>query len=348
MLSGVENEFDSSSLKKKLFFMIKGNNLTNLRALGQKLKTIQRDAFRIKYENLLSLLEVEVQISTITALAQYYDPPLRCFTFQDFQLLPTIEEFEQILHLPMEGKIPYIYLEQHSSIPTLAEILKIHPKELESRLVERKNTRGFPQKFIENYLYRLAGKEDWGTFMDVLALTIYGIMLFPNLQHFVKYAAINVFVAMKNRSENLVTSILADIYETLDSCYKMKQKKVSCCLPALYVWLTSRVSDKVINIKCPVKEVLQHGPEMKISNDWSQFFAGLIERKIKWQPSWQQRSLIIYHCGNYSNVSLIGTRGRINYNSVLAQRQFGYPIKGSQTPDALTTLLISYEDWGVT
>jgi len=71
--------------------------------------------------------------------------------------------------------------------------------------------------------------------MDVLALTLYDIMLFPNLEGFVTYVAINVFVAMKNRSENPIINILADIYETLDSCYKMKQKKVSCCLPALYV-----------------------------------------------------------------------------------------------------------------
>ena len=94
MGSGFEKEFDSSSLKKKLFFKIKENNLTNLRALGWKLKTIQRDALRIKYGNLLSLLEVEVQISAITALAQYCDLPLRCFTFQYFQLVWTIEEFE--------------------------------------------------------------------------------------------------------------------------------------------------------------------------------------------------------------------------------------------------------------
>jgi len=60
MGSGVEKEFDSSSLKKKLFFKIKENNLTNLRALGRKLKTVQRDAFRIKYGNLLSLLKVEI------------------------------------------------------------------------------------------------------------------------------------------------------------------------------------------------------------------------------------------------------------------------------------------------
>jgi len=89
-------------------------------------------------------LEIEIQVSAITALSQYYDPPLRCFTFQDFQLASTIEEVEQILDLPMEGKILYKYFEQHSSIPTLAEILKLHPKELERKLVKRNNIRGFP------------------------------------------------------------------------------------------------------------------------------------------------------------------------------------------------------------
>jgi len=45
-------------------------------------------------------------------------------------------------------------------------------------------------------------------------------------------------------------------------------------------------------------------------------------------------------------VPLIGTKGCVNYNPILAQKQFGYPIRGSPTPDALTTLLISYEDGG--
>jgi len=67
--------------------------LTILKELGQKLKAIQKVTFRIKYGNLLGLLEVEVQTPVVTALAQYYDPPLRCFTFKDFQLVPTIEEF---------------------------------------------------------------------------------------------------------------------------------------------------------------------------------------------------------------------------------------------------------------
>ena len=67
-------------------------------------------------------------------------------------------------------------------------------------------------------------------------------MVFPNMENFVDYAAINVFVAVKNRYENPVTAILADIYETLDSCYEMKDMKVLYCLPVLYVPDTSFIT----------------------------------------------------------------------------------------------------------
>ena len=40
---------------------------------------------------------IEVFVEAIASLTQYYDQSLRCFTFVDFQLVPTIEEFEGIL-----------------------------------------------------------------------------------------------------------------------------------------------------------------------------------------------------------------------------------------------------------
>ena len=86
---------NSAILRKKSSLRTRVGNLTGLIKLGRRLKTIQREAFERKYGNLLSLMEVKVQLPAITALAQYYDSPLRCFTFQDFQLAPTIEEFEQ-------------------------------------------------------------------------------------------------------------------------------------------------------------------------------------------------------------------------------------------------------------
>jgi len=44
----------------------------------------------------------------------------------------------------MERKAPYKHLEQHVSIPVLARIMKIHPKELKGIIVSRKEAKGFP------------------------------------------------------------------------------------------------------------------------------------------------------------------------------------------------------------
>jgi len=46
---------------------------------------------------------VEVSIEAIASFVQYYDQPLRCFTFGDFQLSPMVEEFEEIIGCPLGG-----------------------------------------------------------------------------------------------------------------------------------------------------------------------------------------------------------------------------------------------------
>jgi len=80
----VEKGPEVSDLKKKLKCKPIRNNFSNLRELSRKLKSIQRAAFRRKYGNLLGLLELDIEMDIVTALAQYYDPSMRCFLFQDF------------------------------------------------------------------------------------------------------------------------------------------------------------------------------------------------------------------------------------------------------------------------
>jgi len=50
---------------------------------------------------------------------------------------------------------------------------------------------------LESYLHQLADQENWETFMDVLALTLYGIMLFPNVEDLVDYVALQVKLERK-------------------------------------------------------------------------------------------------------------------------------------------------------
>jgi len=151
--------------------------------------------------------------------------------------VPTIEQYEQIFDISLNGGVPYRHLEQHVSILTLSSITKISQDELCDRLTAIKGTKGFSQRFLEAYLLQLSVKGDWETFMDGLALTLYGVMVFPNVAHYVDYAAVDIFVVVKTRSENPVTTILANTYLALDLCHERNMRKLPCCVPALYIWM---------------------------------------------------------------------------------------------------------------
>ncbi|XP_027922751.1 uncharacterized protein LOC114180647 [Vigna unguiculata] len=309
----VGGNLGSDALKKKLPIKVIDSNLSGLREIVQQMKTIQKNAFKKRHGNLLRLLNAEFQASAVTTLAQYYDPPLRCFTFQDFQLVPTIEEFEQILGLSMEDKVPYRHSEQHASVSTLAGILKVHPAKLEGKMASKGNSKGIPQGYLEGHLRLLAEKEMGETFMNVLALTLYGVILFPNMENFVDQTALDVFVAYKIHSESPVTAVLADVHGS------------------------------TLNVECLIGELPPSGIEIRGAKEWAQFCASLNVGKIRWCVPGLSKSRVI-SCGAFPNVPLIGTRSCVNYNPVLAQRQFGCPIKSSPTLESLVAVWTYYEE----
>ena len=53
----------------------------------------------------------------------------------------------------------------------------------------------------------------------------------------------------------------------------------------------------------------------------------LTHSDINWRNPIQDGIKIIDSCGHFANIPLIGTKGGISYNPVLARRQFGYPMK---------------------
>ena len=197
---------------------------------------------------------------------------------------------------------------------------------------------------MEAHLQQLSIKEDWETFIDVLALILYGTILFPYSNDYVEYAAIDIFVAVRTRFENPVTVVLADTYLALDLCYERNMRKMICSVHILYVWLMARIGDNILGIRCPIEFVTRKKLDKKTRKEWALFVAGLNQKKIIWQPSWQQRSKLIYSCEGFPNVPLIGIRGCISYNPVLAQRQFGYPIRRAPTPDVLVPFVCYYQD----
>lgn len=85
--------------KRKTFqIKVRVSNVESLKAYSIRLTNIRRNTFTFKYGKIQDLLAIPLQKETIMALAQFYDPSLRCFVFQDFQLAPTLEELSKILN----------------------------------------------------------------------------------------------------------------------------------------------------------------------------------------------------------------------------------------------------------
>jgi len=82
--------------------------------------------------------------------------------------VPIVEEFGDILDLPLKGKVPYKHTTQNTYVSTLAGILKVHLAELEGKMITKRTVKGIPQGFLEGHLRQLADKDMGETFMNVL------------------------------------------------------------------------------------------------------------------------------------------------------------------------------------
>lgn len=93
--------------RNTLQFKVITPDMEKLKELVAKLPGCFRVTFERNYGKILDLLSIKAYPKAIIALAQFYDLELLCFLFRDFQLTPTLEEFENFLMIPFKGKMSY-------------------------------------------------------------------------------------------------------------------------------------------------------------------------------------------------------------------------------------------------
>ena len=187
--------------------------------------------------------------------------------FRDFQLVPTVEEFEEILGCPLGERKPYLFLGFYPSMARVAKAVKISMQELDHVKQNRNEVVGIPRKHLEGKAKALANQGEWVLFIDTFALLIFGVVLFPNLEGLVDLVAIDAFLAYHHSKESPTISILADLYDTFD---RRCEKSSACYTPALYVWLVLNLfrQESRPTIHC---EVIAYAPKRERqtgSNSW--------------------------------------------------------------------------------
>ncbi|KAI5428515.1 hypothetical protein KIW84_033483 [Lathyrus oleraceus] len=128
------------------------------------------------------------------------------------------------------------------------------------------------------------------------------------MEKLIDAAAISVFWVVKVKNEDPVPALLADVYHTLHLRFEKKGRLMLCCIPLLYQWFVSHVFKEVDTI------------ESMDGYEWSQKLVGLTENIIIWYPHGLNVGDMITNCGEFPNVLLIGSKGCINYNPILAVR----------------------------
>ena len=128
---------------------IRKPEVENLKKYACLMTKNQRITFGARYGNILKLLELNVQVDVISTVIQFYDSPMRCFTFQNFQLAPTLEEFARISGYPIEDVTPYQHTLDFDCLQEVAAILKDEENEVRKAKLNRNGIHGFPLEYFE-------------------------------------------------------------------------------------------------------------------------------------------------------------------------------------------------------
>ena len=112
--------------------------------------------------------------------------------------------------------MPFLYSGRRPSMAKVSEVLGISEVELGGKYVNKSGVEGFPRGYLEKKTHELADKKKWTSFMNVLALVVYGVIMFQQFGGIINPIAVEAFLAFYHRKESPVTAILADLLLTFD------------------------------------------------------------------------------------------------------------------------------------
>ncbi|KAL1162307.1 hypothetical protein V6Z11_A07G192500 [Gossypium hirsutum] len=271
------------------------NNLQELKEIWDQWGNGTKQLFYGNYGDLPYLLDVQIDEHLFRALAQFWNPAYSCFTFGEVDLAPTVEEYTTLLRclrIKEKGKCKCI------SWVALKDLILTHPDEAKK--------------------------------VDVFALSLYGLMVFPRALGYVDEATTDLFHRLNKRVTS-VPAILAETFRSLGACRKAGAGRFVGCAQLLLAWFYShfRLIDKVVSRVffedySPLKDIVASIRRVDVPEEnWIALLQNLQSKDVEWRAPWMIPGEVLYRCGSFNWVPLLGIWGAIGYAPLLVLRQFG-------------------------
>jgi len=147
-----------------------------------------------------------------------------------------MEEYRMLTEFPNNLYRIYLPLRSDKIIPELSKLLRI--SNLEKFL--EKNATDLNWRMLEIDLEKKSGLEK----DRLIALGIFGLVLFPSQTGVVSLEAAAAYVEYENTQIYPVAAILAETILTLNHCRRTGKGAMRCCTQLLYIWMVSHIKTK--------------------------------------------------------------------------------------------------------
>ncbi|MFQ6657708.1 hypothetical protein Gotur_027270, partial [Gossypium turneri] len=243
-------------------------------------------------------------------------------------MTPTIEEYVALLRID-DVQFNKIYVKEPKPMTFKKKLMKLTGMTdiwAEKQIKKKNEVSCIPwfslRELVQNHPDNLRR-------IDLFALAIYGLVVFPKVLGYIEVAVVDFFEKLGQRI-NPVPTILAETFRSLNSYRRKGEGRFIGCAQLLNVWIFShfwKVERTPFHMFsktfAPLEAHLEKDwPRDVTKQHWVLVFQNLRAEDITWRAPWIRPSVLLYKCENQDSVPLLGLWGGAGYAPLMVQRQF--------------------------
>ncbi|MBA0875997.1 hypothetical protein Goshw_027410, partial [Gossypium schwendimanii] len=240
---------------------------------------------------------ISVAQNSLQELKEIWD---HCFTFGKVDLVPTIKEHTTFLRCPkIQVDKAYARAAYVSTfLKKLMNITGMSEQWVVARIKQKGDSKCIPWKNLRDLIL---AHSDVRTRVDIFALSIYGLVVFPKALGHVEEAVEDLFDRL-NKKVTPVLAILAETFRYLNTCLRAGERRFIGCTQLLLVWFHShfwkveKVSYSVFSENySPLTELVATPRRDDITKEkWMMILQNLQEDDDEWRAPWMIPNEILY------------------------------------------------------
>ncbi|KAL1174719.1 hypothetical protein V6Z11_A04G034700 [Gossypium hirsutum] len=243
-----------------------------------------KQLFYQSYGDIPYLLDVKVDKHLFRGMAQFWNAAYNCFAFEEVDLVPTLEEYTTLLR-SSKAQARKIYAKLTNSqtfAKRLVNISGMSESWVTARIQQKGDSKCIPW---ENLRDLILTHPDEKKMVEIFALSIYGLVIFPRALRHVDEVVTDLFDRLGKRVTP-VPAILAETFRSLSMCRKAGEGRFISCAQLLMVWFyghfwkVDKVSYRIVMQR---RDDISEEKRMKILQN-------LKEDDVEWRVFWMYKS----------------------------------------------------------